>query len=138
MPCDYRKYPADWFTRIRPDILNRAGNCCEQCGVKNYATGYRDARGKFYDSQLIIDALEDNGYDYFNEELSNCFDKQGNPTSPIKIVLTIAHLDHDINNNDYSNLKSLCQACHLSHDKEHHAANRKDTLNKRRGLIELF
>jgi 5-methylcytosine-specific restriction endonuclease McrA len=36
MPCDYRKYPPDWKTVIRPRILRRAGDCCEFCGARNY------------------------------------------------------------------------------------------------------
>ncbi|MCP4111392.1 MAG: hypothetical protein GY749_38655 [Desulfobacteraceae bacterium] len=34
MPCDYRKYPKNWFSEIRPEILERAGNCCE--GIPAY------------------------------------------------------------------------------------------------------
>lgn len=138
-PVNYKLYPADWKTRIRPDILNRAGHCCEKCGVKNYAIGYRDQAGKFYDSQLIIDALEDNGYDYFDNELSNCYDKKGNPTPPVKIVLTIAHIDHDVSNNDYSNLAAYCQSCHLSHDKQQHAETRRNNrlkMSLQGGLFE--
>lgn len=29
MPIDYSEYPPDWFTEIRPAVLERAGNCCE-------------------------------------------------------------------------------------------------------------
>jgi hypothetical protein len=35
MPIDYKNYPANWKTEIRPAILQRAQNKCEQCGVKN-------------------------------------------------------------------------------------------------------
>lgn len=35
MPCDYSKYPDDWFTRIRPDILRRDGLMCKFCGALN-------------------------------------------------------------------------------------------------------
>lgn len=38
----------------------------------------------------------------------------------IKVVLTVAHLDHNILHNEFSNLKALCQKCHLDYDKEHH------------------
>lgn len=36
MPCDYRRYPPDWKQR-RARILKRAGNKCEDCGVKNHS-----------------------------------------------------------------------------------------------------
>src|SRR3990172_4457390 len=29
MPCNYRQYPPDWFTVIRPELIARAGNRCE-------------------------------------------------------------------------------------------------------------
>lgn len=29
MPCDYKKYPSDWKTLIRPRIIERGGNRCE-------------------------------------------------------------------------------------------------------------
>lgn len=41
MPIDYKNYPENWKTEIRPAILERANNCCEFCGVKNYSVGYR-------------------------------------------------------------------------------------------------
>lgn len=36
MPCDYRKYPPNWKSEIRPRILKRAGDKCEKCGVENH------------------------------------------------------------------------------------------------------
>lgn len=42
-----------------------------------------------------------------------------------KVVLTIAHLDHNKSNNADENLRALCQACHLAYDSEIHIANRK-------------
>lgn len=136
MPCDYSKYPSNWKSEIRPAILKRANDCCEHegCGVKNGAFGYRNKEGLFYDWSYIEDALEIHGHDMFDDELKNCYDKDGNPTKGVRIVLTIAHLDHDITNNDPSNLKALCQYHHLRHDIGHH----KKTREKNRGLQNLF
>jgi hypothetical protein len=36
MPIDYKIYPPNWLTEIRPRILARANNCCEHCGIANY------------------------------------------------------------------------------------------------------
>jgi len=36
MPINYKNYPKDWKTRIRPEILARAKNRCENCGAENY------------------------------------------------------------------------------------------------------
>lgn len=77
MPIDYKRYPPDWKTRIRPEVLQRANDCCEFCGVQNYSI--RDGK---------------------------------------RIILTIAHLDHDETNWDIQldRLRALCQRCHLQYD----------------------
>ena len=137
MPCDYSKYAPNWKTEIRPDILARADNCCEFCGVENYAMGYRDLKGKFYDYQLIMDELDNHGNDLFDDVLSHCFDGKRNPTKPIRIVLTIAHLDQDIENDDYQNLRALCQRCHLGHDKLFNFQKTRDTVRRKKGLLQI-
>lgn len=48
----------------------------------------------------------------------------------IKIVLTVAHLDHNPTNNDCSNLKAMCQKCHNNYDKEHRKESRKNNTNQ--------
>lgn len=110
MPCNYQNYSPLWKSKIRPDILERANNCCEVCGVKNYTTGYRYKDGTFIVSEGI---QQDTDYILDDNKI-------------IKIVLTIAHLDHDINNNDYSNLKAMCQRCHLRYDIEHHKETKRN------------
>lgn len=43
-----------------------------------------------------------------------------------KVVLTAAHVGENKHNKmDCSNLKALCQRCHLREDKDDHVANRK-------------
>jgi hypothetical protein len=36
-----------------------------------------------------------------------------------RVVLAAAHLDHDPTNNRLRNLRSLCQRCHMNHDRPH-------------------
>lgn len=36
MPIDYKNYPPNWKTEIRPRILARAKHRCENCGIPNY------------------------------------------------------------------------------------------------------
>lgn len=45
-----------------------------------------------------------------------------------RVVLTIAHLDHNPQNCDPSNLRALCQKCHNRYDAEHRKKNRSHTL----------
>lgn len=132
MPCDYKKYPSNWKTEIRPAILKRAENKCEKCNVENHKL---ILRGKWNDVECYQD---DNGIIYdanTSEVIGSDYVGEVHPTSElIKVVLTIAHLDHDVNNNDYSNLKALCQRCHNRHD----VAFRKQNRKNNRGIIELF
>lgn len=44
--------------------------------------------------------------------------------SLLRVVLTVARLDHTPENCEDDNLRAMCQACHLAYDHEHHAANR--------------
>lgn len=47
------------------------------------------------------------------------------PVTGSKVVLTVAHLDHDKTNNNFKNLAALCQRDHLKHDIKQHVDNRK-------------
>lgn len=60
------------------------------------------------------------------------------PVTGSKVILTVAHLDHDPENNDFDNLKALCQKCHLSYDAKHHSENARLTRNKKIGQGLLF
>ena len=44
---------------------------------------------------------------------------------------TVAHLDHDPTNNDPTNLRALCQRCHLTHDAKLHAQHAAITRRQR-------
>ena len=109
MPIDYKDYHPKW-SLIRRLILKRANNKCEQCGIDNYAIGYRGKNGAFIEVNKVIDEFL---YEKYNNEKA------------VKIVLTIAHLDHNKKHNRFWNLKALCQRCHLKFDIHQHIANRK-------------
>jgi hypothetical protein len=129
MPCDYSKYPATWFTEIRPRILARAGEVrnkegkvlqeatCEWpgCTAKNRAIGIRDVRGIFRPS----------GQD------APVYFKAAPGARPFRVILTIAHKDHDIANNEDENLAAWCQFHHLKHDAKQHAKTIRENREKR-------
>lgn len=107
-PENKARYPENW-KEIRDKILKRANYNCEFCGVENYSYGYRTLDGLFVKVSNIFEAY---------------WAGRGNHKL-VKIVLTIAHLDHMPENNDESNLKALCQRCHNRYDMKHRIANRK-------------
>lgn len=96
-PENKKRYPKNW-KQIRQQILERAGNKCEFCGVENHTLRYRGT------------------------------DVSGMELPPAKVVLTIAHLDHTPENCDPSNLRALCQRCHNRYDAEHRKQTRSHTL----------
>lgn len=125
-------YPADW-KQISKRIRERAGNKCEICGVENGAWILRasDDKEDFRAFKSHIEAA-------FAEGLPNEFDM----SMPIKVVLTVAHLNHDTTDNRDENLKALCQLHHLRHDAQYHAQNaaktRKRKHEEKTGQKDMF
>lgn len=148
MPIDYSKYPSNWKSEIRPAILKRADNCCEICGVSNYSVGYRKGKSFIGTCGNIVHDLAGRGLSYpslnplsFREAKEICDSRNECHwiiNKQIVILLTIAHLDHDTNNNCFENLKALCQSCHLSYDSDFHRKKAKNTINKKKGLVSFF
>lgn len=57
---------------------------------------------------------------------------------PKRVILTVAHLDRRPYNNDATNLRAMCQRCHLAYDREEHAAQRSATWAARRLLARVW
>lgn len=104
MPIDYNKYPSNWKTEIRPRILKRAANKCECCGVINESLIHRFGK-EINEFEYVPEGMQSEIYHLENKKV-------------IKIVLTIAHLDHDEYNHEVKDdrLKAMCQQCHLRYD----------------------
>jgi hypothetical protein len=47
---------------------------------------------------------------------------QPSPFTGSRVVLTVAHLDHDPGTNEPDRLRHMCQGCHLSYDRNARAA----------------
>lgn len=110
MPIDYKKYPKNWKTEIRPAILERAKNKCEWCGFVNGQTVFRAKVDKKIDWFPCAEDIYELG---LPKEVADWWVSQ-----PVKVALTIAHLDHDETNHDVKleRLAALCQLCHLRYD----------------------
>lgn len=125
MPCNYSLYPKNW-KQIRQQILEREGHRCKFCGVKNYDVGYRDKNEYWH-------PIEQSHQGNLDAE-----DTRAAGFKIIKIVLTVAHLNHDINENGPENLAALCQLHHLRHDIHYHKKNSRETIKNKKGLQNLF
>lgn len=55
-----------------------------------------------------------------------------------KVVLTVAHLNHQPEDCRDDNLKAMCQRCHLRMDVPHHRRNAAETRRQKMCNLELF
>ena len=126
MPCDMKKYPADWQKR-RERILERAKNRCERCGLLNGVVGWRDTDGKFWHENRY----REDGKEFTTKELKD--------KCQFRIVLTIAHLipDGPLDCPD-SELQALCQKCHNALDAPMRARHRKEKAEAAKACGSLF
>lgn len=133
-PENRGRYPTDW-KQIRERILARAGHCCERCKAPNLtmiARGEGRHVGTYMtDDAEVIDA--DTG-----EILGRCRMSDYQLGHMVRVVLTIAHLDHTPENCADDNLRAWCQRCHLAYDAEHRAATARETRQSRKAVGDLF
>ena len=116
------KYPKDWYL-IRTRILGRAKNKCEWCGVPNEELGYRMEDGSFVTRPVIQ---------------TTAFQELVKGKKEIKIVLTVAHLDHTPENCHPKNLAALCQQCHNRYDAPMRAHGIRERKAEEVGQGKLF
>jgi hypothetical protein len=117
------RYPPDWpliSLRIRRE---RAGNRCEclgECGTDHRAEldDNPTAEAIDLDDPLLIEL--------FGPDLNRCMAEQRrpHPVTGSLVILTVAHLDHTPEHCDDSNLRAMCQRCHLRYDADHHRETR--------------
>jgi len=108
-PENKHLYPKNWKQISEYIRYIRAGNRCENCGSWNHSWVNKHTR-------------------------KPCFEEE---EFAIRIVLTVAHLDHDPTNNDHDNLMALCQKCHNSYDGTHRAITRANAKNQNLNQISL-
>jgi len=85
------RYPANW-KEISARIIERAKHRCELCFAPNAEMVYRNTDGRWHLHKWEADMR------------------------PVKIVLTVAHLDPTYSCHDDACLLALCQRCHLKID----------------------
>ena len=125
-PENRSRYPADWKA-ISKATRDKANNRCEQCGVGNGAMIYRGWHEKMpawrYESDTVfecsrcaIDGSELPGTTWDDFEVAR---------GTVKVLLTVAHLDHQPENCAPENLRAWCQRCHNAYDAPMRAAGIK-------------
>lgn len=138
-PENRHRYPANW-REIRARIRARAGDRCEACGVPNHLLGGRDLDGTFVPAMPLGEKLlglewpEPGAWgwcQYPNAERHVLL-------RIIRIVCTVAHIDHVIENCADENLRFWCQKCHLTYDAPLHAQTARRTRRAPRAVADLF
>lgn len=107
-PSERARYPKDWKA-ISARIRARAGGQCE-C---------RGECGLHHDRR--------------------CEERDRQPAKWARgtVIFTVAHLDHQPENCSDSNLKAMCQRCHLRYDRDHHQANARRTREAKSPQLRL-
>lgn len=116
------KYPRNW-NHIRAQIIMRAGNKCEGCGLQNGSLIIRTGPG-----ERDFEYIEGEGE--FAAAIADGY-------HPVQVVLTVAHLDHDPTNCDPENLRAWCQKCHNGYDAKHRAEGIKRRKAERAGQLSM-
>lgn len=127
------RYPANWKA-LREGVLLRANNACEVCRVPNGETitrGVEDDAGTYQTFEGHVFDAETGEY-LAQVRLS---DYAGGKA--LRVVLTVAHLNHQESDNRLENLAALCQLHHLRHDAVDNARRRRENRVARSGQRAL-
>jgi len=125
-------YPSHWKELSKRVRFERAGGLCQTCGRPHGQTVRSLPDGRWYDPEGKI-WRDGRGRNARWPDLEQMI-----RVKTTRVVLATAHLDHDPTNNRLRNLRSLCQRCHMIHDRPYHLAQRRITYLLRRALGDLF
>lgn len=110
-PSERGRYPKDW-RKISLAVKRRADERCEcrgECGEQHEAECW-------------------DGWQPTEQKRCGLRNYDWHPVSGARIVLTVAHLDHQPENCDFANLRAMCQRCHNRYDR----SKRTEGIRKRR------
>jgi 5-methylcytosine-specific restriction endonuclease McrA len=134
-PENRARYPKDW-PAISAAIRARANHRCEDCGVPNGELGGRSPSGKWHKAKAKGEKLLRIEWPQPGEEWwCEGYDTQ---LRIVRIVLTVAHLDHTPENCSPENLKAWCQRCHNAYDAPMRAAGIKSRRRALKAAADLF
>lgn len=140
-PENRRRYGKRW-PEISRRIRERDGQRCKWCGLPNGAWVVRWNDPTRESVLLMTKGTREEAIDTAMIRMPDDFPSYDNPEERpagriVRIVLTVAHLDHVVENMADENLAALCQRCHLNHDRKDHNLNRLVNLDAKRGQLRL-
>jgi hypothetical protein len=139
-------YGPEWKKEIRPRILLRAENKCENCGAPNHVEVLRAAG---WWTPFVHDNHSPSLSLFIRKRPAELFwtPPGGAPghvagfppeiVRLVRIVLCVCHVNHTSGDDRDENLKAWCQWCHLNHDKEQHHETRATRKDARRPLLAI-
>ena len=127
-PENKARYPKDWKA-VSKRIRRRARNRCEckgECGLQHFRVGKRqiDLPPSLQVTKRVFRCQAVNG------EL--------HPHTKAKVVLTVAHLNHEPEDCRDENLRAWCQRCHNRYDAPTRAAGIKARARAAMAVADLF
>jgi sugar phosphate isomerase/epimerase len=137
-------YQGPAWRAVRRRILARAGNACEQCHKPN-GEAVETITGKSLNDPVMYWRATSSTWRDWRDWLDRRAPavvaagiKAGlwQNRRVVKVVITIAHLNHVAGDDRDENLKALCQWCHLHYDQTHHSATRATRKDAKRPLLE--
>lgn len=135
------RYPKNW-PEISKAIRDKAGDKCEQCGVPNGAEIMRFTSEDYHG--LPVFCMRSTG-DVFSATDGILVGSEPPPALEdqiggkwIKVVLTVAHLDHTPENCAPDNLRCWCQRCHNAYDAPMRRAGTKTRARSKAAVADLF
>jgi hypothetical protein len=111
-------YPIDWRQLSQTVRFDRAGARCEACSRPHLRRVVHLGDGRWWDADIRC---------WRSDRGKRISMKAGFALASVRVtyvVLACAHLDHDPGNSASSNLKALCQRCHMIHDAAEHRRQR--------------
>ena len=138
-PENRGRYPKDW-PQIAANIRARAGDVCEACGVPNGKFIRRAVSEKGVPVwRLSSDPAYCNGYSAADgTEVPDTMEDECGYGRSVRVVLTVAHLDHQPENCDPDNLRAWCQRCHNAYDAPMRRAGIKSRARAERAVSDMF
>jgi hypothetical protein len=125
-------YPIDWRQLSQTVRFDRAGAKCEGCSRPHLRRVVHLGDGRWWDADIRC---------WRSDRGKRISMRAGLALASVRVtyvVLACAHLDHDPGNSASSNLKALCQRCHMIHDAAEHRWQRWWNVFRLRAIRDLY